>query len=147
VWCTGVLYHTPNPVHQLMQLREITGEVLFLGTHTIPEVTGVEQACLYYPHLSADARRDCVYDTWAQIAAPFACIIITLFAIPAGIASGRQSVFRGILGALGMYFSFYGLTILMMVLAKNGLFPAIPAVFLPIAVFFVLGLRLFWRQR
>ncbi len=21
VWCTGVLYHTPNPVHQLMQLR------------------------------------------------------------------------------------------------------------------------------
>ncbi len=57
VWCTGVLYHTPSPVHQLMQLREITREVLFLGTHTIPEVPGVEQACLYYPHLSAGTRR------------------------------------------------------------------------------------------
>ena len=100
-----------------------------------------------HPNLSADARRDCMYDTWAQIASPLACIIITLFAIPAGIASGRQSVFRGILGALGMYFSFYGLTILMMVLAKNGWFPAIPAVILPIAVFFILGLRSFWRQR
>ena len=57
VWCTGVLYHTPNPVHQLMQLREITREVLFLGTHTIPEVPGVEQACLYYPFLSQQSRR------------------------------------------------------------------------------------------
>ena len=56
VWCTGVLYHTPNPVHQLMQLREITRELLFLGTHTIPEVPGVPQACLYYPYLPEDAR-------------------------------------------------------------------------------------------
>ena len=56
VWCTGVLYHTPNPVHQLTQLREITRELLFLGTHTIPEVPGVEQACLFYPYLS-DASR------------------------------------------------------------------------------------------
>lgn len=56
VWCTGVLYHTPNPVHQLMQLREITREYLYLGTHTIAEVPGVPQACLYYPQLPADAR-------------------------------------------------------------------------------------------
>lgn len=57
VWCTGVLYHSPNPLHQLVQLREITGELLFLGTHTIPEVPGVPQASLFYPHLDADARR------------------------------------------------------------------------------------------
>ena len=100
-----------------------------------------------HPSLSPDVRRDCVYDTWAQIMAPFACIIITLFAIPAGIASGRQSVFRGILGALGMYFAFYGLTIAMMVLAKNGWFPPIPATILPAAVFLALGVRSFLRQR
>lgn len=57
VWCTGVLYHTPNPVHQLMQLRKITRELLYLGTHTIAEVPGVPQACVYYPHLDASARR------------------------------------------------------------------------------------------
>lgn len=100
-----------------------------------------------HPELSAEARRDGIYDTWAQIMAPFACVIITLFAIPAGIASGRQSVFRGILGALAMYFSFYGLTIFMMVLAKNGWCPPVPAAMLPAVVFSMLGVRAFCRQR
>ena len=100
-----------------------------------------------HPMLSAEVCRDYTYDTWAQIMAPFACIIITLFAIPAGIASGRQSVFKGILKALGMYFSFYGLTIAMMVLAKNGWFPVIPAAILPAALFLILGIRSFLRQR
>ena len=57
VFCTGVLYHTPNQVHQLMQLRKVTGELLFLGTHTIAEVPGVPQACLYYPYLDDGTRQ------------------------------------------------------------------------------------------
>ncbi|MFL5843961.1 MAG: class I SAM-dependent methyltransferase [Solirubrobacteraceae bacterium] len=56
VWCTGVLYHTPSPVHQLTQLRKITKELLYLGTHTIAEVPGVPQACLYYPYLDGHTR-------------------------------------------------------------------------------------------
>ena len=100
-----------------------------------------------HPDLSDDTRRGCVYDTWAQIVAPLACLIITLFAIPAGIASGRQSVFKGILGALGMYFSFYGLTIMMMVVAKNGWLPPVLAAILPPGLFLGLGIRAFLRQR
>lgn len=57
VWCKGVIYHTPNPVLQLVHLRRITGELLFLGSHTIPEVPGFEHACVYLPYLSDDARR------------------------------------------------------------------------------------------
>ena len=57
VWCTGVLYHSPNPMQQLLALREITAELLFLGTHTIPEVPGVPQATLFYPHLDTGTRR------------------------------------------------------------------------------------------
>jgi hypothetical protein len=57
VWCTGVIYHTPNPVQQLLHLREITRELLYLGTATIPELPGVEQACVYYPFLDDAARR------------------------------------------------------------------------------------------
>lgn len=97
--------------------------------------------------LSEDARRDCIYDVWSQIMSPWACVIITLFAIPAGIASGRQSVFKGILGALGMYFSYYAFDILMMILAKNGLFPIIPAAVAPSVVFLALGVRAFLKQR
>lgn len=97
--------------------------------------------------LSAESRTECLYDIWAQIMSPLACIIITFFAIPAGIASGRQSVFRGILGALGMYFCFYGFTIAMMVVGKNGWLPPILAAVLPAIIFLALGIRSFLRQR
>jgi lipopolysaccharide export LptBFGC system permease protein LptF len=92
-------------------------------------------------------RRKYKYDMWAQMLAPFACLVITLFAIPAGIASGRQSVFKGILGALGSYFAFYALTILFMIIAKNGWCPPVLAAALPPAVFLALGIRSFFRQR
>jgi len=100
-----------------------------------------------HPELDASVRRDYRYDIWAQVMAPFACLIITLFAIPAGIASGRQSVFKGILGALGLYFAFYGCTIAMMVLAKNGWCPPVLAALLPDVLFLGLGVRAFLQQR
>lgn len=56
VFYSGVLYHSPNPVLQLMQLRQITGELLYLSSLTIPEVPGFPQACVFYPYLSDDAR-------------------------------------------------------------------------------------------
>ena len=99
------------------------------------------------PNLDERTRRRRRYDVWAQAVAPFACIVITLFAIPMGIATGRQSVFRGIVGALGMFFAFYGLTIICMVLAGYGWLAPFPAAILPDLVFLVLGVRLFWRNR
>jgi hypothetical protein len=56
VFYSGVLYHTPNPVLQLLQLRRITGELLYLSTLTIPEVPGFPQACVYYPYLDEADR-------------------------------------------------------------------------------------------
>jgi len=100
-----------------------------------------------HPDLKGKPLAEYVYDIWAQIMAPWACVIITLFAIPAGIASGRQSVFKGILGALGMYFMFYGTTIGCMVVAKNGWANPILCAVLPCAIFLLLGIRSFIRQR
>lgn len=99
------------------------------------------------PNMPVDDRRDHEYDIWFQLVSPFACIVITLFAIPAGIATGRQSVFKGILGALGMFFAFYALTILFMIAAKKGWCPPLPAALLPDIVFFGVGCWLFWRHR
>lgn len=56
VWCTGVIYHSPSPFEQLRQLRRITREGLLLGSHVIPEVPGIEQACIWYPGLSETSR-------------------------------------------------------------------------------------------
>ena len=100
-----------------------------------------------HPNLEERTRRRYGYDVWAQAVAPLACLVITLFAIPMGIATGRQSVFRGIVGALAMFFAFYGLTILCMVLAARGWLAPFPAAILPDLVFLALGMRLFWRNR
>ncbi|MGI8624371.1 MAG: class I SAM-dependent methyltransferase [Solirubrobacteraceae bacterium] len=56
VWCTGVLYHSPDPVLMLNRLRQITREYLFLGSHSIPELPGVEHGCVFYPYLDDDSR-------------------------------------------------------------------------------------------
>jgi SAM-dependent methyltransferase len=37
VSCSGVLYHCPEPLHTLRQLRAITRETLIFGTATMPE--------------------------------------------------------------------------------------------------------------
>ncbi|MGI9021609.1 MAG: class I SAM-dependent methyltransferase [Solirubrobacterales bacterium] len=57
VWCTGVLYHSPNPYWQVEQLRRLTGERLLVGSRVIPELPGFPQACLFYPGLADAARR------------------------------------------------------------------------------------------
>lgn len=92
-------------------------------------------------------RDGLLYDAWAQLVAPWACVIVTLFAIPAGISSGRQSVFKGILGALGMFFGFYGLTIICMILAKCGFVPPLYAALAPGAIFLVAGFIMFRKVR
>ena len=60
---------------------------------------------------------------------------------------GRQSVFKGIVGALLMFFAFYGLVIGCMVGSDIGWLPPILAAVLPHAVFLAIGGWLFYRQR
>ena len=128
---------TERPEDFLMQNRKwqynsVRDRIRYLNTHN---------------ELSPERKADLKYDTWAQIMAPFACLVITLFAIPAGIASGRQSVFRGVLGALGLFFAFYSVDIACMIAAKNAWLPPVFAALLPHILFLVLGLRLFYRHR
>lgn len=56
VWCSGVLYHAPNPLLTLERLRALTGETLILATETIPEVPGLAQACVFLPGLDEADR-------------------------------------------------------------------------------------------
>lgn len=58
VWCTGVLYHTPHPVLQIENLRRMVRDHLVLGTRVIPEVPGLEHACIFYPFQSENAQRE-----------------------------------------------------------------------------------------
>ena len=100
-----------------------------------------------HPHLTKDEIASKVYDIHARLAAPFSCLIITLFAIPAGVATGRQSVFKGVLVAVAMFFSFYAVSLGCMVLSKNNILPATLSAWLANLVFLVTGVILFYRQR
>ena len=130
------------------ELRERPGDILLQNRDwQYNSVRGKFRYIRTHRDLSEESRREYLYDAWAQLMAPLACLVITLFAIPAGIASGRQSVFKGILGALAMFFGYYGLMIGGMIFANQGWLAPVPAATLPVLVFLVLGIRSFRRQR
>ena len=85
------------------------------------------------------------YDFWYRIAAPWACLVITLFSIPAGITTGRQSVFKGILLVLVTFFSFYAFSILLKYFGQHGTVPAFLAAWLPNLVFLAIGVVMYRR--
>jgi hypothetical protein len=65
VWCSGVLYHAPNPVLTLERLRELTTELLILQTMTLPDLPGVKQGLVFYPGVPNPK----LYARWGEQAA------------------------------------------------------------------------------
>ena len=55
VWCTGVLYHAPNPLLTLERLRSVCRQTLILGTEALPP--GLPSLCVFYPGLGPVGRR------------------------------------------------------------------------------------------
>lgn len=55
VFCSGVLYHVPNPVWALERLRALCRGTLILATAAIPEQP-VPQSAVFLPHLEWRAR-------------------------------------------------------------------------------------------
>lgn len=163
-WLDHPVYHyydplnnpIPNPKPQLAALtlrsfpdfEETPRDFLLMnkswGAYTVREMVHYLKA---HTNLTPKERNDRLYDIHARLASPFSCLVITLFAIPAGVATSRQSVFRGVIAAVAMFFGFYALTIACMVLTKNGFIPAIPAAWFANIVFTILGGILFYRQR
>ena len=65
VWCTGVLYHTPNPLLILANLLAITRRTLVVGNKTIPEIPGVPQAAVFFPGLTR-GQREAYAPLWGE---------------------------------------------------------------------------------
>jgi len=57
VFCSGVLYHTPNPVHLLASLRSICNETLILDTAVVPEMRDLSHIAVFYPFLPKSERK------------------------------------------------------------------------------------------
>jgi len=61
------------------------------------------------------------YDIHNRLALPWACIVVTLFGIPAGAVTGRQNALRGIFTAVAFFFGYYALSQVGLFLGKTGL--------------------------
>lgn len=94
--------------------------------HTM-EATGIESASRHF-------------DLCYRFAAPLACVVITLFAVPAGLTTARQSILKGIFTALGAFFGFYAMTHFCNFLGQGGHLPALAAAWLPNLVFLTIGI-------
>lgn len=85
------------------------------------------------------------YEFYYRIAAPWACVVITLFAIPAGISTGRQSVIKGVILALTTFFSFYAVTLVLKFFGHHGVCPPVIAALLPHFIFLFIGSMMYKR--
>ena len=85
------------------------------------------------------------FDFWYRLASPWSCIVITLFSIPTGITTGRQSVFKGIVLALATFFAFYAASLALEFCGQNGLLPPAVAAWAPNVLFLGIGLFLYRR--
>jgi hypothetical protein len=56
VFCAGVLYHHPSPFDVLVALRHMCRHKLTLRTYTIPEISGLPNAAVYFPLLESRDR-------------------------------------------------------------------------------------------
>ncbi len=87
------------------------------------------------------------YDIYARLASPWACVVIVLLAVPAGVASGRQSVFMGVLMAISSFVAYFALTIFCMAMAKKDWISIGVGAWLPNLLFLLIGIVLFRRQK
>ena len=100
-----------------------------------------------HPYLSPDVIAQKRVDMQLHLAMPWACLIVTLFGIPAGVRGARQSVITGILLTVGCFFLFYSLTQVGAFMAKRQLIdPWIGAWFSNI-IFLIIGTRMLIRIR
>lgn len=56
VYCSGLLYHTPNPVLAIDHLSWLAEDLLIVGTKALPEIAGAPQAAVLYPGLNESQR-------------------------------------------------------------------------------------------
>ena len=62
VFCSGVLYHVPDPIHTIEQLRKICRSTLILDSATIPE-REEPNAAIFFPTLDTATRQRLTFET------------------------------------------------------------------------------------
>ncbi len=97
--------------------------------------------------LSKSALAKKSYAMHSQIAMPFACFIVIMFAIPVGARTGRQGALAAVFAAIGLMAGFYALSQIGLILGSRGTIPPWLGAWLANMVFFVIGFVMMTRIR
>lgn len=99
------------------------------------------------PQLSRKDVAQWKTDMHGRLAIPWACLVVTLFAIPAGARTGRQSVLVGVLRAVAFFFAFYALTQVGLFMGKTRVIEPWLGAWLSNIVFLLVGTFMLIRIR
>jgi len=98
-------------------------------------------------HLADRDLRRYLVELHFRFSMPWTCLIVSIFAVPCGIQTGRRGALYGIIFALLTFFGFYVLLSFSMWLGKNGTLPPVASAWLPNLAVLALGLILLRRLR
>lgn len=99
------------------------------------------------PNLSTERRNGMLADCHQRMALPWACLVVTMFAIPVGTQSGRQNALRGVFFATGCFLAYYAIMQIGLFLGRGGVIPPWAGAWAANAVFAVAGTVLLFRSR
>jgi len=100
-----------------------------------------------HPALSESDRAVKIHAIAARLAMPWGCLIVILFAIPAGARTGRQGALAAVFTAIGMLVGFYVLSQIGLILGTAGAIPPWAGAWLSNIVFLGLGIGMICRLR
>lgn len=100
-----------------------------------------------HSNLSPRATAKKRYSLHSKLAMPWACLIVILFAIPAGTRTGRQSMLTAVFTAIGLMASFYALAQVGLIMGSTGMLRPWIGAWLSHIVFGTIGIILLARIR
>jgi len=100
-----------------------------------------------HPDMSEKAKAARRFDIHRQLAMPWACLVVTLFGIPAGSRGSRQSALAGVFVAMGLFIGFYAISQVGVFLSKTGLLAPWLGAWLPNFFFSVAGTKMIANMR
>lgn len=100
-----------------------------------------------HPDLSLAEIEKKQVDLHTRLSLPWACFIVTFFAVPAGAHTGRQSTLTSIFMAIAFLFAFYALMQVGIILGKTGRLAPPLAAWLSNLVFLAVGIDMIRRLR
>ena len=137
-----------NTVRELPELTESPASfVLELRSWLFLSTLDMFRYLHEHPDLSPDNTLQKRFDIHSRLAMPWACLVVTLFGIPAGAKTGRQSPLTGIFLAVGFFFAYYALSQIGLLLGKSGIVRPWIGAWLSNIVFFVSGIAMLLRMR